>query len=401
MLPLFSLQEASALDHRLIKEAALSESLLIDAAASGAFEKAKEHLVGKRVLFVVGKGNNGSDALEMARLALSSSSSVRVLVTSEKGNEENLRRRSLLPSSCFTTTVEPADTIVDGLFGFGFHGEMEPYARSLVDAINCASAFVVSLDVPSGFLVEADQTVTFMCRKLPLYDPRRRGESGLISYVNPGFPEEKILSTPVSRYLLEESDYRKLDLKASDYKNTRGHLLVCGGSDRYPGAPILSCLSAFHSGAGLVSLLSVPSVLEKAYASYPSIMGVKKDAVDFSRFSAVLVGPGWDEGDKELLSRIAESGKPTVVDADALKLMEGIHFHGKGVLTPHLGEFKTLKRILGVPDSDTETELKEVAHLTGSVVVLKASSLWITDGEAVYVYDGSNPSLGVAGSGDT
>ena len=35
-----------------------------------------------------------------------------------------------------------------------------------------------------------------------------------------------------------------------------------------------------------------------------------------------------------------------------------------------------------------------------AVIVLKSSVVWITSGDDIFIYDGANPSLGVAGSGD-
>ena len=60
---LFTLQEASDIDHRLILENSLKESELIDSAAKGALEIARKYIENKRVLSLVGKGNNGSDAI--------------------------------------------------------------------------------------------------------------------------------------------------------------------------------------------------------------------------------------------------------------------------------------------------------------------------------------------------
>ena len=73
---LFTLQEASDIDHRLILENSLKESELIDSAAKGALEIVRKYIENKRVLFLVGKGNNGSDALHMALLSLPLAASV-------------------------------------------------------------------------------------------------------------------------------------------------------------------------------------------------------------------------------------------------------------------------------------------------------------------------------------
>ena len=44
--------------------------------------------------------------------------------------------------------------------------------------------------------------------------------------------------------------------------------------------------------------------------------------------------------------------------------------------------------------------LKALSDKLECVVVLKSSTVWITDKDRVFIFDGANPSLGVAGSGD-
>ena len=75
------------------------------------------------------------------------------------------------------------------------------------------------------------------------------------------------------------------------------------------------------------------------------------------------------------------------------------------MLTPHVGEYRRLCVALGIDDalSDPDTlpyKLREIASHLDAVIVLKAASVWIADRDAVYIYHGANPSLGVAGSGD-
>ena len=400
MVPLYSLKEASLLDKQMISRFSLSEERLIDSAASGAFKKAYPHIAGKRVIFLVGKGNNGSDALEMARLSLEVAGEVLVYCVFPEGNEENMRRRALLPPSVFVSSLVEADTIVDGVFGFSFHGSLSPVLSELFGKVDASSSFRIALDVPSAFSYGADLTVTFMCLKSELFDSGNRGKCGEIFLFNPGFPLEGYKEG--SSFLLDDSDYSVRPFSSSSYKNSRGHLLVAGGSERYQGAPLLSSLSAFHAGAGLVTLLSKKEVLTKVYASYPSIMGIEKKALSLVKYNASLLGPGWDDGDKSLLEKIVVEGKPTVVDADAIKLLSpSLPFKGEAVITPHLGEFRTLRRNLGIDEELSNIEAaRKVSEILSCTVVLKASTVWIVNGERQYVYDGSNPSLGVAGSGD-
>ena len=55
----------------------------------------------------------------------------------------------------------------------------------------------------------------------------------------------------------------------------------------------------------------------------------------------------------------------------------------------------------GLGDADSLVQsLRRASAMLEAVIVLKAASVWIADADGIYIYDGANPSLGVAGSGD-
>lgn len=398
MLPLLTLSRASELDSTLISECALDEHSLVSNAALGAYESCIDLFRGKRVLFVAGKGNNGSDALALASLVTKVASSVSVYCHFPGGGEENMRRRSALDSSLFVDTVTGADVIVDGLFGVKCRLPLDERTEAVIRAINSSGACVISLDVPSAFRVEADYTVSFMCPKMEMYLPRNRAACGKIILFNPGFPAERIKGDGKT-FLLTDGDYNPPAIPLDGYKNTRGHVCIAGGSERYPGAPVISALAAFHSGAGKVTVLGSETVRKTVLSSYPSLMCADEN-VDMSRFDSFVAGPGWDEGSEKILERISQSGKNYVVDADAIKLLPSLKAGGRAVITPHIGEFRRLVSLLGFDEDDIIKNAVRTALEFECVVVLKGVTTVITDGSSLYVYDGANPSLGVAGSGD-
>lgn len=404
MRAVYSLDGAKNLDKKLIEEYSLIESELIDSAAMNAYKAVREYLIDKKVLFLIGPGNNGSDGLEMARLLAKENLNVSLFYLYDKGNDENLKRRARIDYLDRAFEFTRYDVIVDALFGFSFRGEVDEYLSEVINEVNHSGSFVISLDVPSALKIRADITVEFMVDKLLVYHPMLRAQAGRIYLRNPGFPEAEIRKSQEGIYLLEDSDQIKREVSLSDYKNTRGHLAVAGGSDRYPGAPVLSCLAAFHSGAGLVSLMSKESVMDKVFSSYPSIITSKKE-LPLADYDSILLGPGWDDGDERKLCEAIDSGRPFVVDADGLKLLNGKKLKWRGIITPHIGEYKRICRDLGVEDGMNKSDelidsIKLVSKKLEAVVVLKSSTVWITDSDQVYIYDGANPSLGVAGSGD-
>ena len=399
MDPLLTTSDAAALDKELIARYSLFESALIDGAAAGAYKAVRPFLSG-RVIFLIGPGNNGSDGIAMASLASADGIDAAVSYLYEKGNEENLRRRASL--SAHIPVVEDAsgaDTVVDALFGFGFHGEADERTRSIVSSIGHST--VISLDYPSAGIVDADITVMMTTGKLSLYHPSFRRRAGTLITVNPGFPEEELRSSRSGAYLLSDEDIRIRRLSFTDYKNSKGHLAAIGGSERFTGAIRLATRSAFASGVGLVTIISRSlSIHEECPAA---IVGSSSD--DLSRYDALLVGPGWGDGDPDLFERALSSGRPMVVDADGLRFVPGHRFSHRAVLTPHIGEYRRLMASLSIPDglysgTGLADSLRRASSLLEATIVLKSSVLWLTSGDDIFIYDGMNPSLGVAGSGD-
>ena len=84
MFPLLSSIESSIKDKTLIEKYGLSERSLVTNAATGAFALYKSLYINKDILFVCGKGNNGSDALALAYLCLPVAKSVKVYMHFER-----------------------------------------------------------------------------------------------------------------------------------------------------------------------------------------------------------------------------------------------------------------------------------------------------------------------------
>ena len=123
---------------------------------------------------------------------------------------------------------------------------------------------------------------------------------------------------------------------------------------------------------------------------------------------AVAAGPGWGNGEElaDVLRCLLESGKPLVLDADALnviaRLPEPPMLRPDIVITPHPGEAARLfaARQLTMP-ADRRQAARQLAEAFGCVVLLKGpqSVVAAPDGNCSVNSSGS-PALGVAGSGD-
>lgn len=388
------------------------------------------------LLYLAGSGNNGGDALVMARQAFTDGMTPKVILagpvksTSAAANLVIAEKLGIPVVSYIDQREESvrllgsADLIVDGLFGTGVSGPLRGEAAGLVDDVNASKARVVSIDLPSGLgdgfkpghpVIKADVTLCLGLPKECLYLPSARPGCGQIIHLPIGFPPDLTRDDAIPGELLEYDDIDMLsgDLPPDAHKGTRGKLGVFAGSVGMTGAPVLACRSAARSGCGLVTLLIDEDAYLPAASHLVSVMpkpwSASGDpaAFDFTAFDAILAGPGWGfENRLPWLRAMIGSKQSCVLDADALTLLAGFDsppdFGGNAVLTPHPGEMArladaTIREVIDDP-------FGYAARTAGSynaVVVLKGHVTTICGPNGRYrLFDGMNPALGTGGSGD-
>src|SRR4051794_1383827 len=174
---------------------------------------------GARVVLLVGKGNNGGDALYAgARLAARGARvEARLLGAAEPpaALDAFVRAGGRLQDAggdADAALMQRADLIVDGMLGIGGKGALrEPAARLAAMAAD-AGALVVAVDVPSGVdaasghvegaVVRADVTVTFGALKPGLLVTPGADYAGLVEYVDVGLGPH----LPAARMTLPDAD---------------------------------------------------------------------------------------------------------------------------------------------------------------------------------------------------
>ncbi|MEO9276924.1 MAG: NAD(P)H-hydrate epimerase [Nitrososphaera sp.] len=169
-----------------------------------------DDLSAKNVIIFAGLGNNGGDALVVARHLAGYGCSPTVVLLGNPNNIKTEESRSnwqilekmnsinlIISSDANSINVKP-DIIVDGILGTGISGKIrEPYATA-IDVINKSSAFKLAIDVPSGLdpdtgsvidkCVKSDITVTF--HKMKIGMPKRIDLCGKIYVEKIGIPPE-------------------------------------------------------------------------------------------------------------------------------------------------------------------------------------------------------------------
>lgn len=430
MVKLISNQEARRLDADAQKLWGIPSLSLMEEAALKLHLSLKEQLTDfppdLSVVYLAGTGNNGGDALAMARHAfLEKKWRVSVFSLGPGKTEENRVQRTIgeklgIPffgpeDTAWVEKLSQARVWVDGLWGVGLTGPLRDQEAGLLDRLRLLqkelAVGVAAIDLPSGLDQKADVLEcrwTLACgpAKQICYEPDKRHFCGIIIPHSLSFPEPDGASVQ----LLEESDLGHLlpEVNPDLYKNQRGHTYVFGGSENLSGAPLLACRSAQAAGTGLVSLFCDPPLAQALVGHHPSLMvhSWAGESLDLSRADSLVIGPGWGREGRDpfldvLIRDAAKAKIPLVIDADGLGILPRLRPETRDpshpfILTPHPGE---LRMLTGKP-ATLETAV-QVSRQWHAVVVLKGSVTWIfsPDGRTA-VWDGRCPALACAGSGD-
>lgn len=387
--------------------ARLPEGTLMQRAAHGLGVAVADWLgsaYGRRVLLLVGSGDNGGDALYAGAWLARRGAGVEAWLVSGSAHEGGLAALAAAGGRIGAprTLRERPDVVVDGIVGIGGKpGLREEAARALALAEGVP---VVAVDTPSGVDVDTGETpapcvraaltVTFGTHKpCHLVDPAAQA-CGAVHLVDIGLdpdlppaPVESLRPVDVAALLRPPG--------ADDHKYTRGVVGVRAGSATYPGAGLLSVAGAACGLAGMVRYIGDTAVADRVREARPEVVGA-------GRVQAWVVGSGGGETAGEELAAALADGVPTVVDADALTHLAPDRGRPDLVLTPHAGE---LAAMLEVDRAEVEARQLHHARLAaqrwGCVVVLKGRHTLVTrpDGRTRVTTTGT-PWLGTAGAGD-
>ena len=229
----------------------------------------------KLILIVAGQGNNGGDALAVARMLYREGYIVTVWIVGQgSGYSEDcahnlslLKELSIDPVFVENEQMIPRmdyfDVIIDAIFGTGLSRKVEGLAAKVIEKMNNSEVEIYSIDVPSGlfldrktdFAVRASVTVTFQIPKLALFLPDNSDFVGVVKIVDIGLDADEIEKAESSIEYVEKETIRGLlqPLLPFAHKGTQGHALLVGGSKGKCGAVCLASKAALRSGCGLVT----------------------------------------------------------------------------------------------------------------------------------------------------
>lgn len=431
----------------MAKQGGVSESEMMEAAGAAVAKEILELPSQGGVLVLCGPGNNGGDGFVVARCLRESGRAVTGVVaipTSKLRGEPLKQYKKAVESDVpifgpdedgYDEALNPEkdyDVVVDAILGTGLKGRPKDDIADLIEAADTFAAFVVSVDLPSGIdpdtglssgiHVDADQTVCIAAPKPFLFQNDGLEASGLWTIADIGIGEHFLEVCSRAEVCDTPWVYEKLPSRGvNSHKRNSGVVLVIAGSKMYPGAATLAALGAIRQGAGLVTVASIPFVLEGVRNHLPecpllhlpeengqiAIQSVEVIADYAKRCDAIIVGPGLGRSAQvsefldALFSRVESRW---VLDADALNALPELKNRPRGstVLTPHMGEAARL--LLTASEEVIQNRfstVKEIVEKYSCAVLLKGPFTLICAPEQdVLVNTTGNALLATAGTGD-
>jgi NAD(P)H-hydrate epimerase len=395
----------------------------------------------RRVVIFAGPGNNGGDALAMARLLADSQYRLECyLLKFGKLSEDcyiNLERLNAqrnvtlleLSEKDPLPEIAPGDVVVDGIFGSGLSRKVTGFPGQVIRHINAHAQTVVAIDIPSGLfgednsdndyssVIEADYTLSFQFPFLSFFFDINDPYVGLWRVHDIRLHPEAIQRTETP-YQTIEPQYLRSVLPVREkfaHKGTFGHALLISGSYGMMGAALLTGEAALRSGTGLVTL-HVPrfgyNIIQTGFPE--ALVSLDQSDILFSEppdlepYSAIGIGPGLGckpNSGKGLKMVLDRAKVPLVIDADGLNILsqhpEWYELLPEGsILTPHPKEFD---RLVGPSENSYQRHLKqrEYASKYQVVVVLKGAYTGIASPDGSFWFNTTgNPGMATGGSGD-
>lgn len=394
----------TAAETRAAEEAVFATGVTVEQAmekAGAAVAEAAWRFAGRvPTLILCGPGNNGGDGYVIARRLRERGVDVRVAASGEPRTDAARVNRARWggPVEALAEAA-PARLLIDALFGTGLVRTLDAAIAESLERLARGAAWRIAVDIPSGVhsddgallgpAVAYDLTVALAVLK-PAH--RLQPSAALMGRIIVAD-----IDIPVGAKLWEIGRPHLPAPGAADHKYTRGHVVVAEGA--MPGAALLAAMAA-QRGAGYVTLAGQgqggPASIVRRHGDLSTILAD-------DRVGAVVVGPGLgrDRSGAHVLDKALASGRPLILDADALMLLAErgpVQLPGTPILTPHEGEFAKL--FAAVPGNRVE-RARAAAATAQSVVVLKGADTVVAapDGRAA-IAPPAPAWLASAGTGD-
>lgn len=448
---ILSSPEMRALEQRAFSRGISAEALMEDAAERCAHAIFELRPTPGTCLVVFGKGNNGGDALVIARHLSYAGWTIHLIPAYPQEEWSELPRRKWEEAGLgvhYAPGVEGWDSairalpirpgpllILDGLLGVGARGSLREPLSGLVRRMNRfrrdTHAYLYAVDLPTGLdpdsgipgepCLVADVTLAIGGAKAGLVADLATNHVGRLAVI--GLRELPLEDNPASRLDGGSLEEHPLELVATSsalspllpprpyemHKGQCGRIAIVAGSCGFTGAARMCAEAAARAGAGLITLYvpenayamvassTAPEIMVKGVSSYLQILETNHDVL--------AIGPGLGkEKSEEVLQLIRKTRVPTVIDADGLNIVAP-HLDALSaspapkLLTPHPGEMERL-----APGFGKKTRREVVREFVAAhpvTLLLKGSRTVIGERGRPLSYNSTGtPGMATGGMGD-
>lgn len=331
-MKIFTSSDISEIERLSVEREGITSYEQMERAASAiAYEIIQRWTTSQRIIIFAGPGNNGGDALAVARLLLDQGYHPIVLLFNTQNKlshncELNKKKLEEYDGVDFTEVIRSLnmpeitedDVVIDGLFGSGLNEKLLGGYTSLSRQINDSGAYVVSIDIPSGLfgeyntdnilrnVIHANLTLAIHFPRFSFFFEETAKCVGEWKVLDIGLDHEAIAQAPASYFLIDEQGVRETLKKRNPFttKDDYGRACIVAGSLGMMGAAVLATRAAMRSGLGvaklyipqcgyLVAQTSVPEALCELDAETTCISQIP-DAKNYM----MAIGPGIGRDDK-------------------------------------------------------------------------------------------------------
>ncbi|WEG12921.1 NAD(P)H-hydrate dehydratase [Pullulanibacillus sp. KACC 23026] len=371
------------------------------------------------VLVLAGKGNNGGDAIVLARYLNNQGYKADLAFPLGPPKTETAKRHldyyeasgyHVVP---WTPEIKVSGWLIDGLLGVGAKLPLREEIALVTLWMNQQQAAIIAIDLPTGVdsdtgmydpnSVKAAYTFSLHGYKPSAFLQSASEQFGSCECVDIGLK-------PTSRWQVwtkEAVRATRPDRREDSHKGTYGTGLLVAGQDDMPGSAALAAIGALRFGIGKLSVSTTrhASLIIGQLAPEATFIYEPLESDHLDVYSAIAIGPGrdLDEGLETLIAKALQTEKPVILDAGALQKRDYPKRKAPTIVTPHPGEFARMTGYSIKSIQSNRLELAKAYAMANQVVVVLKGQYTVVafpDGSGL-VNPTGNPSLAKGGSGDT
>jgi len=445
--------EMKEIDRYTIEEIGIPGIVLMENAAMSVVSETIQLLKeSNKVVICCGTGNNGGDGFAIGRILSCNNIKVSIIIIGDSGKIKgdakinyDIARQLNIDIHEFNderqmdelkNIVSDCDVIYDAIFGTGLCREVTGKYLEAIKIINRANAYRIAIDIPSGVNADdgqilgnsvcADKTVTFCLPKVGLLLYPGANYVGDLVVADIGIPNISIDRINSHTTIMDDNlaRYFMPNRVKMSHKGSYGKVLVIAGTSKMTGAAVLTSLSAYRTGAGLVKTFieesvssvvttKVPEAVVETYSrANNNISNEDKnkllEMIGWADTIAIGPGLGNDNITREILEIVISNfNKTVVVDADGINALSKDkeilnNRRCEIIVTPHLGEMSRLTDYdIGEITNNTIKVAVELSRTYKITCVLKSARTIISSPNGmvnINIY--GNSGMATAGSGD-